>query len=241
MGGCLSKRSFEDLDANAKNEFISRNFAITGGQTSKAPEVPKSGTSAVEEDFPFLMKSLSKLLLFANLSDAKKVALCSKMYHVDVAAGEILIREGDSGLAASELYVVKSGEFEVLQKHKEVNVRVNRKQAGDIFGEVALLYSVPRNATVVALSDSSVFVLPRDVFNYHMRESSRSAKVQVDIFLNSVHVIQPLNKQERSELLEALEEEYVACPFYSLCLSLRSEEDQKIVERRDQMTGKSRR
>ena len=35
------------------------------------------------------------------------------MYERSVVAGDILIKEGDSGLAANELYVVKTGEFEV--------------------------------------------------------------------------------------------------------------------------------
>lgn len=33
-------------------------------------------------------------------------------------AGEILIKEGDTGLGASELYVVKEGEFEVLERRQ---------------------------------------------------------------------------------------------------------------------------
>ena len=36
-----------------------------------------------------------------------------EMYERKVVAGEILIKEGDTGAAASELFVVKSGEFEV--------------------------------------------------------------------------------------------------------------------------------
>lgn len=35
------------------------------------------------------------------------------MYERTVPAGDILIKEGDTGLAACELYVVKSGKFEV--------------------------------------------------------------------------------------------------------------------------------
>lgn len=38
-----------------------------------------------------------------------------EMFERQVAAGEILIKEGDTGLAATELYVVKSGKFEVGQ------------------------------------------------------------------------------------------------------------------------------
>lgn len=36
-----------------------------------------------------------------------------EMYERKVTAGEILIKEGDTGAAASELFVVKDGEFEV--------------------------------------------------------------------------------------------------------------------------------
>jgi CRP-like cAMP-binding protein len=38
-----------------------------------------------------------------------------------VSAGEILIQEGETGLAASELYVVRDGSFEVsfVQRHPQ--------------------------------------------------------------------------------------------------------------------------
>ena len=39
----------------------------------------------------------------------------TEMHERTVNAGEILINEGDTGLAATELYVVKSGKFEVSQ------------------------------------------------------------------------------------------------------------------------------
>ena len=68
------------------------------------------------------------------------------------------------GLGASELYVVKSGEFEVLERRQGINMRVNRKARGDCFGEVSLMYSCPRSATVAALQDSVVWVLERQVF-----------------------------------------------------------------------------
>ncbi|QDZ24436.1 cAMP-dependent protein kinase [Chloropicon primus] len=187
---------------------VSRALAITGGHLWRRPSLPSSASSAVQEDFPFLIEALNKLLIFNNLPPEKQAMLCSYMYLREVPAGDILIREGEEGVAASELYVVKSGEFEVLQKYEDLNVRVNRKEAGDIFGEVALLYSVPRNATVVALSDSSVWVLTREFFNYYVRQESGNVRdIQLDIFLNSVHVIQPLNKTERQKLVEDLDEE----------------------------------
>lgn len=68
------------------------------------------------------------------------------------------------GLGANELYVVKSGEFEVLERRQGINMRVNRKARGDCFGEVSLMYSCPRSATVAAMQDSVVWVLERQLF-----------------------------------------------------------------------------
>lgn len=53
------------------------------------------------------------MLVFNKLERHLQRKVVSDMYERSVSAGEILIKEGDSGLAASELYVVKSGKFEV--------------------------------------------------------------------------------------------------------------------------------
>jgi hypothetical protein len=55
---------------------------------------------------------------------------------------------------------------QVLEKRKGVNMRVNVKEKGDVFGEVSLLYNCPRTATVAATTDAVVFVLERDVFRW---------------------------------------------------------------------------
>jgi CRP-like cAMP-binding protein len=62
-----------------------------------------------------LQKALSKLLLFDRLEPAAQAKVVEHTWMRSVAAGEILIQEGETGLAATELYVVKSGTFEVGQ------------------------------------------------------------------------------------------------------------------------------
>lgn len=60
-----------------------------------------------------LQENLNKVLVFNKLEPSLQRKVVSEMYERSVSAGEILIKEGDSGLAASELYVVKTGKFEV--------------------------------------------------------------------------------------------------------------------------------
>ncbi len=54
--------------------------------------------------------------------------------------------------------------LQVLERRKNVNMRVNVKEPGDVFGEVSLMYNCPRTATVAATTDAVVWVLERDVF-----------------------------------------------------------------------------
>lgn len=61
--------------------------------------------------------SLSKLLLFERLDKASQGKVVEHTWTRTVSAGEILIQEGETGLAASELYVVKDGTFEVGPAH----------------------------------------------------------------------------------------------------------------------------
>ncbi len=53
---------------------------------------------------------------------------------------------------------------QVLERRKNVNMRVNVKERGDVFGEVSLMYNCPRTATVAATTNAVVWVLERDVF-----------------------------------------------------------------------------
>ena len=87
-----------------------------------------------------------------------------------VPAGTVVIAEGDPG---DEFFVVADGVFDVSAGGEHLR-RVGR---GDGFGEVALLVDIPRTATVRAVSDADVLVIPRTPFLIAVTgsDSSRSA------------------------------------------------------------------
>jgi voltage-gated potassium channel len=72
--------------------------------------------------------------------------------------GEILFRAGDPPDA---LYIIQHGAIEILTAADEV---IATLQAGDFFGEMALLDRAPRNATVRAIDYCDLFLLGRDDF-----------------------------------------------------------------------------
>jgi MFS family permease len=94
--------------------------------------------------------------MFEPLSIAMKERLAATLVPVSVAAGDVVIRAGDSG---DRFYVVDDGELDVDSASRHAVA-----YSGDYFGEVALLRDIPRTATVKAAVDSRLYALRRDAF-----------------------------------------------------------------------------
>lgn len=208
MGTASSKGSTMGPGGAGVLGVPNRGGGITDGgiKRLKNKTLPPDSVKSAPEDYDTIVASLNKLLLFGRLETTVQTKVVAEMYERKVRAGEILIKEGDKGVAARELYVVKSGDFEVLQMRQGVNMKVNAKQAGDVFGEISLMYDCARNATVAATVDSVVWVLERDDFRYYMRDAQESATSQIELFLNSVPILAPLSREEKLRLVDALEE-----------------------------------
>lgn len=100
---------------------------------------------------------LANIPLFANLSKKQLAALGGLATVVDVGAGRELIHQGGVG---REFFLVVEGEAEV-RLDGEV---IAHRGPGTFFGETALLFDQPRNASVVALTDMQVEVIERRDF-----------------------------------------------------------------------------
>ncbi|HEU4354833.1 MAG TPA: MFS transporter [Actinomycetota bacterium] len=95
--------------------------------------------------------------LFAPLPPTALERLSRNLVPIHVSAGDVVIREGDRG---DRFYVIERGRVLVSSR----STPVTELGPGSYFGEVALLYDQPRNATVTAETDLTLFVLERDEF-----------------------------------------------------------------------------
>jgi CRP-like cAMP-binding protein len=89
---------------------------------------------------------LQRVGLFADLAGETLATLADRMQREEVAAGTVLIREGEPG---DRFFVLLSGVAGVSQS--ALGQRSILK-AGEFFGEVALTMNVPRTATVTAMT-----------------------------------------------------------------------------------------
>ncbi len=105
-----------------------------------------------------------RIELLAGLSGKNLLAmLAQRMSREEVGAGQALMLEGEPG---DRFYVVLSGMMVVSQETMGAR-RVLRP--GDYVGEVALAMSIPRTATVRALTPSVVASCDRATFDELLR------------------------------------------------------------------------
>ncbi|HKX72223.1 MAG TPA: cyclic nucleotide-binding domain-containing protein [Acidimicrobiales bacterium] len=100
---------------------------------------------------------LRSLRIFHALPAPALEGLARSMEPVELAAGDVLIREGEPG---DRFYAIADGRLEITIGGAPVATNVR----GDGIGEIALLYSVPRTATASAASSATVFALSREDF-----------------------------------------------------------------------------
>jgi MFS family permease len=100
---------------------------------------------------------LRSLPLFAELPAPAIEGLAAALAPVHAPAGTVLIRQGDPGDA---YYAIAAGQLDVVQDGRFLR----RCGRGDGVGEIALLRTVPRTATVTAHTAATVYALSREPF-----------------------------------------------------------------------------
>ena len=112
------------------------------------------GASVVPERDLALLRGVP---MFEPLQLATIEELASGMERRVVAAGEVIVRQGEPG---DRFYLIDTGEVAV-----EIDGQAGSPlRAGDSFGEIALIRDVPRTATVTALTQVDLAAIERTRF-----------------------------------------------------------------------------
>ena len=125
--------------------------------------------TVVNETFEFLCK----VPLFASLPEPDLLKICEATWDVDLAAGDILFKEGAPG---DNAYVVRRGEMDVLRSSTGSDVLLAVVGPGEVIGEMALVEEAPRNATLRARSDTRLLAIPKSEMDKLLDTSTSAAR-----------------------------------------------------------------
>ena len=98
---------------------------------------------------------------FPHLPHPLLVEMAQGLEEARFRPGEVIVREGDP---ADRFYIIESGQVEGTKSAPEGGVHVLTMRAGEYFGEVGLLATRTRTATVRAVSEVRVLSLDRARF-----------------------------------------------------------------------------
>jgi len=122
-----------------------------------------------------LREQLRLTPLFGSLDSASLRRLIERVRLVRLAEGENLFRQGES---ADCLYVVTEGAVVPIAEDGQ-RKKLAVLEAGAFFGEIGLVTSQPRNATIQALVDSKLLAIDRATIWELIREDRAVLKVLV--------------------------------------------------------------
>jgi protein phosphatase len=127
---------------------------------------------------------LHRIPLFSGFDRRRLERLGMLADEVDVPAGKVLMRQGDSG---SDMMVLVRGSVSVARD----GARINTLGPGDFFGEIALVDGGPRTATVSAEEPSTLLVITHRDFHSMMDEFPEVAGQVMNALANRVRTLDP--------------------------------------------------
>lgn len=225
--------SMQENDApdELMNEGVRAKLANTGKMSKRFGEIkalleeslmdipsPEEGfdfdelyTEKAEEDKECIRIASRASVMLQSMSDAQMEKMYGVMQPLLVNEGDWVIRQGAEG---DRFYIVEDGTFEVrIASHpgEEDGGRVVHTYHGSkanhrhpSFGELALLYSAPRAATVIAKTDGKLWALHRNALKAILL--GQDGKNEVVKVLRSIRELEEFRDEEIEDFASSMEE-----------------------------------
>lgn len=107
--------------------------------------------------------------------------------------GKLIVQEGEEAYVA---FIIQSGKVRVFSEKDGRKIEFTVLEAGEIFGEAALIQDTTRTASVEAVTDCNLITITRDSFNEKIKKSDATVRAVMKMLSNRV-------KHSNSELLKS--------------------------------------
>jgi cAMP-dependent protein kinase regulator len=108
------------------------------------------------------------------------------------------------GAPGDYFYIVQKGSFTVLVDGKPV-AQIGDGHQAKSFGELSLIYDVPRQATVRADTNGSLFALDRNTYRFTIANSYERKNHDISEAVQKVPLLKNLTPAQMEKLIETVE------------------------------------
>lgn len=190
----LSREQFDAMGLREELDFHGRKSLLVGSHLVNS----RTPAEKTREELKFIRDSVAKNENLSSILDVRNMPhFADPAWKEEFGAGQAVIEQGDT--EADFFYVVRSGDFQIIID----DMVTGSLGKGDCFGELSLICSAPRTATVRATTFSTAWVLPRGWLKSAAEESARIASRLAMVYLNQVKSLDVLLQAEK-ELIAPL-------------------------------------
>ena len=142
--------------------------------------------------------TLARVDLFSGLRKKELKELAADCRDGKYSPGSVLISQGEQGLG---LFILTKGTVRITRANSPDGAEevLGTAGAGDVIGEMALLDDMPRSATVTAVDDVTVLVIPFWDFRNILRNILRS---DPDVGLDLLAILSRRLRKAEQRVLE---------------------------------------
>lgn len=179
-------------------------FDINEARIANFPTTPKS-----QDKVKTISRVLVRHFLFSTLNDGDIARIASIMDLEEFAAGSVILSKGEPN---DTFFIVLGGEaaMEIAPSpgSRDSGTGPVVLTKGGTFGDVALMYESPNDATVTALSAVQCASLERRTYKMIVTRAMAEKRKKYISFLSSIPVFSGLSSYELECVAEGLKEDY---------------------------------
>ncbi|WP_179137004.1 ATP-binding cassette domain-containing protein [Candidatus Entotheonella palauensis] len=132
-------------------------------------------SNIVVQESLMICEFLMQCPVFTSLSPGMLTAMADRMTREQYPDGSIIFHQGDAG---DKFYIIRQGAVNILVDDGISTRVLATRTEGSLFGEAALLTGNPRNATVQAIGEVTLYSLGHDDFQTTL-DANETLKAQV--------------------------------------------------------------
>jgi len=195
----------EDEIAEMPDIVKSRNFGnrrVSVAAEKYNPEEDEDDDPAVvypksDDERKFLHSAIANIFMFRSLDKAQVSRVIDAMLGREVETGDVIIEQGDDG---DNFYIIETGVYDIYVNKSKVGAYENKGS----FGELALMYNMPRAATIQASTNGKCWALDRLTFKRIVLKTAFEKRKQYEQLLENMPMFKSLNTYERLNVADAL-------------------------------------